>query len=122
MSEENNSQSNVSQEKPWGMEQNTFCLLMHLSVLTYWWIVPIIMWVTNKDKNEFVNSHGKAIANFLISMLIYWFVAFMFSWVLIGFFIMSLLAIFAFVMPIIAALKANKGEEYKYPATIQFIK
>ena len=80
------------------------------------------MWVTNKDKNQFVNSHGKAIVNFLISMFIYWFVASIFSIVFVGFLIMPILGIMGFVLPIIAALKANKGEMYKYPLTIQFIK
>ncbi|MDA9356607.1 DUF4870 domain-containing protein [Flavobacteriaceae bacterium] len=122
MSEENNSQSNVTENKPWGMDQNTFCMLMHLTVLFYWWILPLIMWLTNKDKNEFVNSHGKAIANFLISIGIYWFISSILSFLLIGFFIMPILGILAFVFPIIAALKANKGETYKYPITIQFIK
>ena len=122
MSEENNSQSNVSENKPWGMEQNTFCMLMHLSVLTYWWILPLIMWATNKDKNEFVNSNGKAIANFIISLAIYWFIASILSLFLIGFIIMPILGLLALVLPIIAGLKANKGENYKYPATIQFIK
>ena len=122
MSEENNSQSNLSENKPWGMEQNTFCMLMHLSVLTYWWLLPIIMWVTNKDKNEFVNSNGKAIANFIISICIYWVIASVLSCVYIGFLIMPILGILSFVFPIIAGLKANKGETYKYPVTIQFIK
>lgn len=32
---------------------------------------PIILWVANKDKSEFVDAHGKQIINFQISILLY---------------------------------------------------
>ena len=34
-------------------------------------IGPIILWVANKDKSEFVDKHGKQIINFQISILLY---------------------------------------------------
>ncbi len=34
-------------------------------------IGPIILWVTNKDKSDFVDDHGKQAINFQISILLY---------------------------------------------------
>ncbi|TGV00604.1 DUF4870 domain-containing protein [Flavivirga rizhaonensis] len=34
-------------------------------------IGPIILWVTNKEKSEFVDAHGKQAINFQISILLY---------------------------------------------------
>ncbi|OEK06029.1 hypothetical protein A8C32_19385 [Flavivirga aquatica] len=34
-------------------------------------IGPIVLWITNKDKSEFVNEHGKQAINFQISILLY---------------------------------------------------
>ncbi|TXE09959.1 DUF4870 domain-containing protein [Seonamhaeicola algicola] len=34
-------------------------------------IGPIILWITNKDKSEFIDMHGKQAINFQISILLY---------------------------------------------------
>jgi len=34
-------------------------------------IGPIVLWMTNKDKSEFIDKHGKQAINFQISILIY---------------------------------------------------
>lgn len=50
-------------------------------------IVPIILWVANKDKSEFVDAHGKQIINFQLSILLY---AFIIGMITIPFFIFNL--------------------------------
>ena len=42
--------------------------------------------------------------------------------VVIGIFLLVVVAILAIVFPIIAAVKANEGVNYRYPLTIRFIK
>jgi len=32
---------------------------------------PLVLWIANKDKSEFIDYHGKQIINFQISILIY---------------------------------------------------
>ena len=34
-------------------------------------ILPIILWTMNKDKSDFVDTHGKQAINFQLSLLIY---------------------------------------------------
>ncbi|GGI57192.1 DUF4870 domain-containing protein [Winogradskyella haliclonae] len=34
-------------------------------------IGPIVLWITNKDKSDFVDKHGKQAINFQISILLY---------------------------------------------------
>ena len=41
--------------------------------------------------------------------------------ILIGFVLLPLVGIWAFVMPIIAAVKASNGEWYRYPLTLRLI-
>lgn len=49
----------------------------HLSTLSQYiipfgnYIIPIIIWTTNKDKSEFVDHHGKQTLNFQLSLLVY---------------------------------------------------
>ena len=114
-----------NQKKPWGMDLNTFCLLMHLSPL-FTWILTLVMWLTNKDDYEIIDLHGKNIINFLISFIIYnvvgLFINIPLMFVFIGFFTIYLIPILGIILTIIGAVKANNGEIYKYPLTIEFIK
>tara|TARA_B100000963_G_C22398691_1_gene567816 strand:+ start:389 stop:751 length:363 start_codon:yes stop_codon:yes gene_type:complete len=114
-----------NQKKPWGMDLNTFCVLMHLSPL-FAWPLTLAMWLTNKDDYEIIDLHGKSIANFLISFIIYNFVALFINiplmFIFIGFFTIYLLPIVGLIFTIIGAIKANEGKIYKYPLTFEFIK
>ena len=111
----------TSSEKPWGLEVNSFCQLMHLANLVFW-PLSIIMWLTNKDNHEIIDLHGKNIANFLISFLIYYIVSSILMIVLIGIFTAIVVAVLFIVFTIIAAINAGKGEVYNYPLTIKIIK
>lgn len=50
---------------------------IHLSTFTRFiipfgnFIGPLILWITNKDKSEFIDAHGKQALNFQISILLY---------------------------------------------------
>ncbi|GAA4957615.1 DUF4870 domain-containing protein [Algibacter aquimarinus] len=57
--------------------QKNIATFIHLSTFSRFiipfgnFIGPIILWVANKDKSEFVDSHGKQAINFQISILLY---------------------------------------------------
>lgn len=122
-------QFSATAKKPlFGMEENVYLLLMHLSQFAGFllpglgFIAPIVLWITNKDVNANVDLHGKNIMNFMISYLIYGTVSAILIILLIGIPLLVILGIMVFVFPIIAAIKANNLEYWKYPLTIQFLK
>lgn len=128
MSETNHTSStgNNSAKQPlWGLAENTFLLLIHLSqfagaiVPLAGFVLPIIMWVTQKDVNANVDLHGKNILNAIISYTIY---ALVLSITIIGIPLAIILGVIYVVFVILAAIKANNGEYWKYPFTIQFVK
>jgi len=57
--------------------QKKIATFIHLSTFSRFiiplgnFIGPIILWVANKDKSEFVDAHGKQAINFQISILLY---------------------------------------------------
>lgn len=106
----------------WGMGESTFLMLMHLSQFLTGFILPLIMWLTNKDFNENVNKHGKNIMNFTISYYIYGFVSSILIVLIIGIPLLVALGVMVFVFIIIASVKAANGEYWKYPLTIEFLK
>ncbi len=106
----------------WGIDENLYLVLMHVSQLVTWLIIPLIMWITNKDQNANVNKHGKNILNFSISFAIYFLISSLLIFVVIGILTTILLSILYFAFILIATIKAAKGEYWKYPLSIEFIK
>lgn len=57
--------------------QKNIATFIHLSTFSRFiipfgnFIGPIILWITNKEKSEFVDAHGKQAINFQISILLY---------------------------------------------------
>ncbi len=82
---------------------------------------PLIIWLIKREESPFVEEHAREALNFQISFLIYMIVSALLMLVVIGFFLFIGIAIFGFVVMIIAAIKAANGERYRYPLTIRFI-
>ena len=120
-----NNSFNVGKKPLFGIMENTYIMLMHLTqfagvlIPLAGFIVPILMWITNKDNNANVDLHGKNILNFIISFAIYAAVA---TITIIGIPVAIIIGILYIIFVIIATVKANNGEYWKYPLTIQFIK
>ena len=60
--------------------------------------------------------------NWIIAEIIYTAVSVLLCLVVIGFFLLLALVVIGTVFPIIAAVKANQGETWKYPMVISFLK
>lgn len=108
-----------------GVEERTWCTLMHVSqLLNYSFVgvaVPLLLWILGKDKSAMVSQHGNRMMNWLISSLIYYCVGFLLCFVVIGIPVLIVLGILGIVFPIIAAVKANGGEAWSYPLAIEFL-
>lgn len=56
---------------------NSIATIIHLSTFSRFFvpfgnfIAPLILWVINKEKSEFIDEHGKQALNFQISILLY---------------------------------------------------
>jgi hypothetical protein len=85
-------------------------------------ILPLILWMTNKEKVYQMDAHGKNIINFQLSILIYSLICIPLI-LLLGLGILGLivLAFVAIVFPIINAIKASNGETPTYPLSINII-
>ncbi|HLW68200.1 MAG TPA: DUF4870 domain-containing protein [Gemmataceae bacterium] len=110
-------------EKTWGM-------LCHLSALVglavggFTFLGPLICWLVKKDESAFIDRHGKESLNFQLNMLVLALLTIPLVFITFGilFFLPLAVAVVAIVMPIIAGMKANNGEEYQYPYIVRVIK
>jgi len=113
---------------PTTKDDRTWAMLCHIAGLAGYVIPlgnifgPLIIWMIKKDQSWFVNDQGKEALNFQISLTIYLIVACLAILIIIGIFIIPVIAIGGLIFIIIAAIKANEGVGYRYPLTIRFIK
>lgn len=110
-------------------EDNQLLVMTHLSQLLDLitgiggFIVPLILWLTQKDKVAGMDMHGKMILNFQISIFIYSLICIPLIILLgLGIILLILLGIVALIFPILNAIKVSNGEMPYYPISIEFIK
>ena len=109
-------------------DARNWAMMSHLSALAGYFIplgnilAPLVIWAVKKDESSFVEEQAKEAMNFQLTMTIAYLAACVLIFVVIGIFILIFLAIYALVMMIIAAIKTNDGENFRYPYTIRFIK
>ncbi|MEL6320541.1 MAG: DUF4870 domain-containing protein [Cyanobacteria bacterium J06626_14] len=104
-----------------------WAMFLHLSQLAGYivpvagLVVPIVIWQMKKEEMPELDVHGKVVANWIISLLIYGAVCLVLTFVLIGVFLFAVLGIIAIVFPIIGAIKANEGQVWKYPFSLTLL-
>jgi uncharacterized protein len=105
-------------------EDKTLAMLTHLSGIILSFIVPLIIWLTNKDKTDkgFLNDQAKEALNFQITLLIIYVVGTILTVILIGALINLVAWLACIILSILAALKANEGAAYRYPFALRLIK
>jgi uncharacterized protein len=103
-------------------EERTLAMLCHLLGLFTSFVGPLILWLIKKDESKFVDDQGKEALNFQITVAIAFAIAGALSFACIGLLLIPAVGIADLVFSIIAAVAANKGEAYRYPACIRLIK
>lgn len=107
---------------------NQLLVITHLSQLLTFvtgfggLIVPLVLWASQKNNIEGMDSQGKEIVNFQLSMIVYSVVSipliFLFG---LGIITLILIGVFLLIFPIINAIKASNGEKPNYPLSLKFI-
>jgi len=110
-------------------------MLCHLSALAGFVIPfgnilgPLLVWQVKKHEIPSVEVHGKAALNFQLSVLVAMVVsvtaAVLLSFFCVGFLlipVVMLIGLAGLIFAIIAGIKANNGEDYKYPFSLELVK
>lgn len=121
-------------------EERQWAMFAHLSalaggIITAGWagsigcfIGPLVIWLMKKDTMPFVADQAREALNFNITVAIIFFALFVLTLVTLGIGvvltlpIMILVGLAWLVFTIIASIKANQGERYRYPLTLRLVK
>ena len=110
-------------------EDKQLLMLTHLSQLLNLitgfggFIVPLIIWLTQKEKVLGMDTHGRMVLNFQMSLFIYSIVSIpLIALFGLGIFLLIGIGIISIVFPIVNAIKVNDGDIPSYPLTIRILK
>jgi len=103
-------------------DAKTMAMLCHLLAIFTGFVGPLIIWLIKKADHEFIDEQGKEALNFQITVLLAMIVSFLLSFLCIGFFLMPAVGIANLIFCIIATVKVNNGEHYRYPLSLRLIK
>lgn len=108
-------------ERMWGMA----CHLSGAAILTCIPFAnvlgPFIVWMLKRETYPFVDEEGKEAVNFQLTMFIGMVVGYVLTLVFIGWLILLAVVVVDLIFVLIASMKANEGESYRYPLTFRFI-
>lgn len=103
-------------------DQRLWATLAHIGGILFSVIGPLVVFLVQKDKGLYVTEQSKEALNFQITLLIGYVVSGVLTIVVIGIIGLVVLPVLAIVFGIIAAIAANKGENYRYPLTLRLVK
>ena len=102
-------------------DEKLWATLVHIGGIFFGFLPALIGYLVLKDRGPFVRAHTATALNFQLTLLIAYVVGVVLSAVGIGVILLLAVWVLNIVFSIIAAVKANRGEWYKYPVAIAFL-
>ena len=103
-------------------DQRLWATLTHIGGIFFNFIVPLVAYLVLRDRGGFIREHTRVALNFHITMAIAYLVGSLTSVLGVGVLIVLAAVIVSLIFGIMAAVAANRGEFYRYPLSIEFIK
>ena len=85
-------------------------------------VAPTILWASKKGSHRFLDHQGREAINFNITMTLAAGVGVLLSPLLVGLLILPVVALLWLSLTIVAGVKANAGEWYRYPLSVPFLR
>lgn len=102
-------------------EVRNVAMLAHLLGLLGF-LGPLLVWLLNKDRHPFIDDQGKEALNFKITMILAAALCGMLIFVFVGLLLLPVIVVIDIVFCISAGVAAGRGEIYRYPIIIRFVK
>jgi len=84
-------------------------------------VAPLVVLLVFGPRSAYVRAHAVESLNFNLTWLLYAIIGVVLAFLLIGIPILIALGIAYLVLVIIASVRANNGEFFRYPLTIRFV-
>ena len=106
-------------ERTWGAGAHWSALIALLIGLPF--LGPLMVLLIYGNRSAWVRRQAVESLNFQLSMIIYAIISAILIIVIVGFFLLLAVGALSIIMPIVAAVKVNNGEDFRYPLTIRMV-
>ena len=96
-------------------------MLAHLLGILTGFLGPLILYLVKKDESPYVRDQAAQALNFQILTFFAYTVSFVLVFVGIGLLLLPLVWVGSLIFHIIAAMAANRGENYRYPFNLKLV-
>jgi uncharacterized protein len=109
--------------------ERTLAMFCHLLGLC-WFLVPmvgnivgpLVLWLIKKEEFPLVDDQGREAINFQITVTLALLLSLALMLLFVGFVLFFAVLIADVILVIMAMIRANEGERYRYPISLRFIK
>src|SRR5690242_10545711 len=106
---------------PPSSEERVWALLAHLGPFLIGFIAPLVIMFTKGSQSAFVRRHAVESLNFQLTVTAAAIASGLLTFVAVGCVLLPVVLLGAIVFQILAAVKANAGEDYRYPVNVRLI-
>ncbi len=114
--------STPSGGSPLTPDERTWGMLAHLSTILLPFIGPLLVLLIKGEQSSWVRANAIEALNFEITVFIAALVSSVLVCIGIGVLLAPVVGMAALVLGILASIRANAGEMYRYPLTLRLIK
>jgi uncharacterized Tic20 family protein len=108
-------------ERNWGVALQLAGFAKYLITPLGVLVALFFLWRFKRDDSRFLDAIGAEALNFQLSITLYSFVAGLLTWVLIGYPMLVAIVLLDLVAMVLGALRASRGEFYRYPFCLRLI-
>ena len=112
-------QLSPDQERLWAMLAHLLSFVAAYLFLGF--VAPLVVLLVFGPRSPYVRAHAVESLNFNLTWLLYAIVGVVLAFLVIGIPILIALGIAYLVLVVIASVRANNGEFFRYPLTIRFV-
>jgi len=109
-------------QPPVSSDSTTMSAIAHVSGIVVGFVGPLIVWAVKGNTDPFARANSVEALNFQFTVAIAAVVSFLLTFVVIGVFMLIALGICNIVFPILGTMAATRGQVYRYPVAIRFMK
>jgi uncharacterized Tic20 family protein len=99
--------------------ERTFAILTHVLSFFFPFLAPFVAYLAFRGRGQLITQHATAALNFQISLICAYFLT---GITIVGLILWPVIAIYAFVQIVLAAVAAGEGREFKFGYSYKFVK
>jgi len=102
-------------------DEKLWATLVHVGGIFFSFVPALVGYLALRDRGPFIRGHSTTALNFQLTMLLGYIIGYVSAFFFIGFLVLLAVGVIVVVFGIIAAIAANRGQEYYYPIAIRFV-